>query len=212
MLCVRGGAAFQSWAVGIVGEVLGALAAVVDVSLVSEPELVVPVEGSWRFMVGRSGSSAGVLPVWVLAVVEESVPEFVVPEVSRRFMVGRSGSSEALPALVTLGLFDAVVVEPELSRRFIVGRSASSSVAVLFVPEVVESVVLPVVVGGVVGVPGLLGAVDVEEVVSPLVVPLFLVTRCGRLGSDDMAIAGTFLDGFNAWVVFLGAARGLTLP
>ena len=191
---------------GSSGEVLGPLAAAE--SLVSEPELVVPPEVSWRFMVGRSGSSVGVLPVCVLAVVEESVPEL---EVSRRFIVGRSGSSDALPVLVTLGLFDAVVVEPELSCRFIVGRSASSPVAVLFVPAVAGSVVL-LVVDGVVDVPDLLASGEVEEAESPLVVPLFLVTRCGRLGSVDMAMAGTFLDAFNAWVVFLGAARGLTLP
>ncbi len=57
------------------------LEVVLDVFAVSEL--------SWRFMVGRSGSSAGVLPVDVV------VPELVVLSVSeaRRFMVGRSGSS-----------------------------------------------------------------------------------------------------------------------
>ena len=58
---------------------------------------------------------------------------------------------------------------------------------------------------------GLLGSLAWEDA-SPLVVPLFLVTRCGRFGSDDVAMTGTFFDGFSAWVVFRGAASGLTLP
>ena len=99
--------------------------AVVEAVSLSEP---------WRFIVGRSGSSAGA--------------EAVVDEESEgaesgvwRFIVGRSGSSAGVePASVVL---DAVVDVPEDEesglRRFMVGRSESSLVEVLFVPDPVES-------------------------------------------------------------------------
>ena len=78
----------------------------VDAVVVSLPE-VVP-SGVRRFMVGRSGSSAGVEPVLVGAVVE--VPEPDVSELDasevRRFIVGRSGSA-LVEELVVL---DVVVV------------------------------------------------------------------------------------------------------
>jgi hypothetical protein len=173
---------------------------------------VVLSEGG-RFMVGRSGSSAGVLPVGVVDAV------VVVVSVSlRRFIVGRSGSSAGVAVLlvvepvvgfvvelvVELGL--AGVPEPAVSelRRFIVGRSESSLVDGLVVLAVV-------VVSGLlfVGVAGLLWSLPAAGGVSPLV----FVVRCGRFGSGDEAVmADRVLDGFKAVVVFLGAARGLTLP
>ena len=113
--------------------------AVVAVSLLS---------GVWRFMVGRSGSSAGAFPGWVFdAVVVVSLPE----ELSglRRFMVGRSGSSAGV-AVVLVVPESGVVPEdvPELAasglRRFMVGRSASSLVAGLAVPDAVVVSGLPV--------------------------------------------------------------------
>ena len=68
-----------------------------------------------RFMVGRSGSSAGVLPLdaVVLAGVELS---------ERRFMVGRSGSSvevEEVDVVLEVVLPELVVSE---ERRVMVGR------------------------------------------------------------------------------------------
>lgn len=86
-------------------------------------------------MVGRSGSSAGVLPV----LFAEEVSVVVLPEdvvvsslPSRRFIVGRSGSSAGV-LLVLFAEELSVVVLPEDAvvsslplRRFIVGRSGSS--------------------------------------------------------------------------------------
>jgi len=123
----------------------------VVVSVVVLPELLL------RFMVGRSGSSAGAFPVWVLEAVV-SVPE-VVASGLRRFMVGRSGSSAGvLPVCV----FDAVV-EPLLEvvvsglavselRRFMVGRLGSSD-----------------------GVDAVLGVEPESVVVGEFVVPEFVV-------------------------------------
>ena len=55
----------------------------------------------------------------------------------------------------------------------------------------------------------LLWSLPAAEVVSPLV----FVTRCGRFGSvDDVVMVERVFEGFNAWAVFLGADRGLTLP
>jgi hypothetical protein len=75
----------------------------VDAVVVSPPDAV--VSGVRRFMVGRSGSSAGVLPVCVDdgvdAVVVSPLDAVVVSGV-RRFMVGRSGSSAGFDALLVL--------------------------------------------------------------------------------------------------------------
>jgi hypothetical protein len=95
------------------------------------------VEEVPRFMVGRSGSSAGVLPVFVDAVVVGSVPAVVLSGL-RRFMVGRSGSSAGVDVvLVVEGGSLVPVEEPELSRRFMVGRSGSPAVEGLVVVDVV---------------------------------------------------------------------------
>ncbi len=96
------------------------------------------VEGVLRFMVGRSGSSAGVLPVCVDAVaVVESVPGVVLSGL-RRFIVGRSGSSAGVDVVLVGEGGSLVVVElPELSRRFMVGRSGSPVVEGLVVVDVV---------------------------------------------------------------------------
>jgi hypothetical protein len=76
----------------------------VDAVVLSLPEVV--LSGVRRFMVGRSGSSAGVeLAAGVLAgvgdVPESAVPEPDVSEV-RRFMVGRSGSVLVVPDVVVV--------------------------------------------------------------------------------------------------------------
>jgi hypothetical protein len=55
---------------------------------------------SRRFMVGRSGSSDGVLVVEVWFVVEGVVEDVVVVLESRRFMVGRSESSLVVVVVV----------------------------------------------------------------------------------------------------------------
>ena len=78
---------------------------VVDAVVVSLPEEA--LSGVRRFMVGRSGSSAGVEVLLVVgagsAVVLDAVSE------PRRFMVGRSGSVDdvlvVLDAVVASGLF-----------------------------------------------------------------------------------------------------------
>lgn len=189
-----------------------------------------------RFIVGRSGSSAGVSPVWFDAVVV-SLPEPLVSGV-RRFIVGRSGSSVgAFPVWV----FDAVVVSlPEVVvsgvRRFMVGRLGSSEGvdAVLAVePEsvaVVDPDVSEVAVSEsrrfIVGRSGS-SLVDVLFVFDAVValgllwslVGLVVVSavgfepKCGRLGSCVVVMTGRFFDGFRvAVVVFRGAVRGLTLP
>jgi hypothetical protein len=95
--------------------------------------LVLPLDESvlseWRFMVGRSGSSSGVLPVDAVVPAELSVVELS----DLRFIVGRSGSSDAVDGVEVV---DGVVVpEVEVSeeRRFMVGRSGSSLEAVLVV-------------------------------------------------------------------------------
>jgi hypothetical protein len=93
-------------------------------------------------MVGRSGSSAEVLPGdGVDAVLVVSLPEEVVSGV-RRFIVGRSGSS-ACVEVVSVGVLEAVVDVPELDesevRRFMVGRSGSVLVDVVVVLEAVVS-------------------------------------------------------------------------
>ena len=100
-------------------------------------------------MVGRSGSSAGVLPAWVFdAVVVVSLPEVVASGLAvselRRFMVGRLGSSDGVDAVLGVEPESAVVpvlVVPELAvselRRFMVGRSESSLVDAVFVPDAV---------------------------------------------------------------------------
>ena len=105
-----------------------------------------PEGGEERFMVGRSGSSAGALPVWAVV----SVPDAELSEL-RRFMVGRSGSSAGVDVVLVVEPELEVVVPddvPELVvsglRRFMVGRSASSLVAGLAVPDAVVSG-LPVV-------------------------------------------------------------------
>jgi hypothetical protein len=156
-------------------------------------------------MVGRSGSSAGVLPVDVVDAVVVSLPEEEASGV-RRFMVGRSGSSAGFE-LVSVGVLEAVVDVPELDvpeldgseldgsevRRFIVGRSGSALVDVVVVLDVVVS--------------GLLWSLPLEEAVSPGFEP-----KCGRFGSVEVVRTGTVFDGFKAVVVFRGAERGLTLP
>ena len=169
-----------------------------------------------RFIVGRSGSSAGALPVedGVDAVVVESVPEVVLSEV-RRFIVGRSGSSDGVVVLLVVegvaepvadGL-DGVVDVPELVvselRRFMVGRSASSPVAPVAVPE--EEVAPDLLSAGVGDLVGLLSETVVES-------PAGFEPKCGLFVSFDAVMTGTFFDGFRAVVVLRGAARGLTLP
>jgi hypothetical protein len=76
---------------------------VLEVVVVEEsPDVVVP-ELSRRFMVGRSGSSAGVLLVVVVLGVDVVLGvegDVVEPELSRRFMVGRSGSSLDVPVVL----------------------------------------------------------------------------------------------------------------
>jgi hypothetical protein len=160
-------------------------AVVVEPSLA---EVAVP-ELSRRFIVGRSGSSAGVVVLLVVELVVEPV---------------------------LAGVLDAVVDVPELAvsglRRFMVGRSESSLVAVLVVPAVVVVSGLLLVWGVedvVEDVEDLLWSLPAEEVVSPLV----FVTRCGRFGSaDEVVMVERVFEGFSAWAVFLGAASGLTLP
>jgi hypothetical protein len=178
----------------------------------------VALPGVRRCIEGRSGSSAGLVPVWVDAVVVvESAPGALSEE--RRFIVGLSGSSGGsdVPPFVDPELAD-VVDEPdedeELSLRFIVGRSDSSLEAWLAVPDAVASG-FPLD-GLFVWPPGwvapglpwslLLAFADAGS-------PLVFVTRCGRFGSvEDAVITGSVLDGFKAAAVFRGAARGLTLP
>jgi hypothetical protein len=111
----------------MVGRLVSSAGVLVVVVLVVRPLVVEESELSdLRFMVGRSGSSSGVLPVdaGVLSVVELS---------DLRFMVGRSGSSDVVDAGVVEDVVDGVVV-PELEeseeRRFMVGRSGSSLVVV----------------------------------------------------------------------------------
>jgi hypothetical protein len=93
-------------------------------------------------MVGRFGSSAGVLPVGVVDAVDVvSLPEEVLSEV-RRFMVGRSGSSAGAEVLLLVEPGSEAVVdgsEPAVSepRRFMVGRSGSPLADGLVVLEVV---------------------------------------------------------------------------
>jgi hypothetical protein len=160
-------------------------------------------------MVGRSGSSAGALPVcFVEAVVEVSPLSGV-----RRFMVGRSGSSAGVDVVLVVEPESGVVPDdvPELVvsglRRFMVGRSASSLVAGLAVPDA-EVSGLPV--GCVVDWVGvdLLWSLPLAVVESAP----GLVTRCGRLGSGVAVMTGTVFEALRAAVVFLGAASGLTLP
>jgi len=98
-----------------------------------DPLSVVVVSlGVRRVMVGRSGSSAGVLPVVVVAPVVPVVLAGVdASELSRRFMVGRSGSSAGvLPDAVVVPVL-LVVLSVSEDRRFMVGRSGSSVDAVL---------------------------------------------------------------------------------
>jgi hypothetical protein len=149
-------------------------------------------------MVGRLGSSAGVLPVDVDAVV--SLRDGVLSGVWR-FMVGRSGSSAGVEP-VSAGVLDVVVdvPEPEASglRRFMVGRLGSSLVEGL--------VVLEVVVSGLVW-SGLVWSLPLEEAVS-----VGLEPKWGRFGSAEAVMTGRFFDGLRAVVVLRGAERGLTLP
>jgi hypothetical protein len=123
----------------------------------------------WRFRVGRSGSSAEVLPGdGVDAVLVVSLPEEVVSGV-RRFIVGRSGSS-ACVEVVSVGVLEAVVDVPELDesevRRFMVGRSGSVLVDVVVVLEAVVSG-LVVVCGVVWAGAGLVWSLPLEEAGSP---------------------------------------------
>lgn len=185
-----------------------------SVVVVLLPPEVVPSELR-RVIVGRSGSSAGVLPVCVVDVVEGSVvvPLLeVVPSELRRFMVGRLGSSAGVDPLLVVDEVSEVVVDgvvgvPELAvselRRFMVGRSGSLPVDVSAVLAVVLAVVgVPDFVSlGVAGVLGLPAAVE-----SP---PGF-VPKWGLF--DEVVMTGSVLDGFRAVVVLLGAASGLTLP
>ena len=90
----------------------------------------VSVLSDLRFMVGRSGSSAGVLPVDAV-----EVPVVELSALSDlRFIVGRSGSSVEVEAVEVVEV--GVVLELEVSavepsdRRFMVGRFGSSLVAV----------------------------------------------------------------------------------
>lgn len=82
--------------------------------------------GVRRFMVGRSASSAGLLPV---CVVEAVVPALSPPEVvlsgTRRVNVGRSGSS--VDGVVAVEVVSVAVPELDVSgvRRFMVGLSGS---------------------------------------------------------------------------------------
>jgi hypothetical protein len=129
--------------------VLAEVEELVVLSVVSSDDL--------RFIVGRSGSSAGSLPVLFAVDVfpEEEVVLASVPLLSvRRFMVGRSGSSAGAGDAVD----DVVVLSVVLSdRRFIVGRSGSSDdvlpelfadpESAVVLPEGVVDVVLPVVPG-----------------------------------------------------------------
>jgi hypothetical protein len=170
------------------------------------------LSGVRRFMVGRSGSSAEVLPVDVVdgvdAVVVVSVPEEALSGV-RRFMVGRSGSSAGAEP-VSAGVLDAVVdvLEPDVSevRRFMVGRSGSALVEGLVVLDAVVVSGLLFVVSFVWLVPGLLGSLAVEDAVSPGFEP-----KCGRFGSAVVVRTGSVFDGFNA-AAFRAADRGFTLP
>jgi hypothetical protein len=92
---------------------------VVEVSDVVVPLLEVAPSGLRRFMVGRSGSSAGADALLVVDEVSEvvldgvvDVPELAVSEL-RRFMVGRSGSL-LLDVSVVLAVVLAVVGVPDL--------------------------------------------------------------------------------------------------
>jgi hypothetical protein len=102
-----------------------------------------------RCIVGRSGSSAGVLPLLFVDDVEVLEVSPVLEVLSEwRFMVGRSGSSDCevplpvLEAVVVVELSPVGVVLSE--RRFMVGRSGSP-VCVLPLPfeEAVSVVVVP---------------------------------------------------------------------
>jgi hypothetical protein len=129
-------------------------------------------------MVGRSGSSAEVLPSGVVdAVLVVSLPEEVVSGV-RRFMVGRSGSSAGFE-LVSVGVLDVVVDVPEdvpeldgseldgsEVRRFMVGRSGSALVDVLVVLDAVVSGLL-VDWGAVLAGVGFVWSLPLEDAVSP---------------------------------------------
>jgi hypothetical protein len=113
-----------------------------------------------RFMVGRSGSSAGVLPEvfvdpeFALVVVPvDAVVLSLVPLSDRRFIVGRSGSSAGVLDVEAVLVLSAVLSD----LRFMVGRSGSS--VELF--------------GGVVdAAPGLLSSPEVRR---------FMVGRSGSL-------------------------------
>ena len=173
-----------------------------------------------RFIVGRSGSSDGVLPladpesaVVLPAVLPDDAvvlsPEPLLSDL--RFIVGRSGSSAGVlplpaPEFAVVVPDDEVVLaavpvpaSPESeslpARRFIVGRSGSL-VEALVVPDPL----LPLVV--------LLWSVPADEVVSPAV----FVVSFGRLPSfTELVRTGRVFDGFSAVTLF-GAATGFTLP
>jgi hypothetical protein len=156
----------------------GVLLAVEVVSAV----VVVSVVGLRWVSVGRSGSSEGVLVVWLVVDVDcvESVLEVVG---LRRVRVGRSGSSvegvveedvDAVEPEDVVGL--VVEVVPEESRRAMVGRSGSLLEAV-------------VVLLGVVVAAGL-----VESVVA--VESAGFGEKCGPF--ELVAMTGRFLEGLSA--------------
>lgn len=127
--------------VGRSGSLEGALPVVEAVLVLS----VVSSDGL-RFIVGRSGSSAGVFPLLFAESVDVVLPEEAVVLVSvpllsvRRFIVGRSGSSAGAGDVVD----DVVVVSAVSSdRRFIVGRSGSDDDAFPELFADVSDVVLP---------------------------------------------------------------------
>jgi hypothetical protein len=156
-----------------------------------------------RFIVGRSGSSAGALVVDVVDDVVDPDVE-VVPSVvpvepaelsGRRFIVGRSGSSAGvLPVDCPAPCVDAVLVvvlpddaavpvpvlEAALSselpedRRFIVGRSGSFA----------------------------------ESLAAPVPAPAFVVEFVDAV---ELVNTGSVFEGFSFAAIF-GAASGFTLP
>jgi hypothetical protein len=154
-----------------------------------------------RFIVGRSGSSAGAFVDDVLDPDVEVVLSVVPAEPAelselsdRRFIVGRSGSSAGvLPVDCPAPCVDAVLVlvlpddpappEPALSsdvpdvpedRRFIVGRSGSFA----------------------------------ESLAAPVPAPAFVVDFDAPV---ELVNTGSVFEGFN-FATFFGAASGFTLP
>jgi len=92
---------------------LGSSAGVLVVEVVEESLPEEPLSGVWRFMVGRSGSSAGAEPESAGAVVVVGVPDW---SGVRRFMVGRLGSALAgAVGVVVSGLLWSLPLEEVVS-------------------------------------------------------------------------------------------------